>query len=254
MNGNQGFNDENRYEMRKRKRMNRILNISILLVGALIVFFAVQLFLPGSEEAAEDDTSEPQQNEETEPSEEETTEEQTTEEQTVPEDNPETDNQNETPDTNNQDDSSPVEKPTDNSTDSEENNSTTEEENDSDSEPDNEENDGGGDSVSIPEGGGPDEDEWEPIGTEQSGSFSHNFDTDSQNWAEMEAALRYAAGLDEEEAETWRIENGGAPNRAIGYVSTYENRQTPYKVTMEFVEDEGWKPVEVEQADSNPEL
>ncbi|SFP16966.1 YrrS family protein [Salibacterium halotolerans] len=243
MNNDQGFNEQNRYEMRKRKRMNRILNISILAVGALILFFAVQLFLPGSQETAENDVTEPQQNEETAPPESETTE-----EQTAPEQNQETDtNQQETPPSDNRQDENQTQENADSNDDS-----STEDSSNNDTE--REENDDGGNTVSIPEGGGPDQEEWEPIGTEQSGSFSHDFDMNSQNWAEMEAALRYAAGLSSGEAEVWRIENGGGSNRAVGYISTYENRQNPYRVTIEFVENEGWKPVNVERAESNPEL
>ncbi|SFL65121.1 YrrS family protein [Salibacterium qingdaonense] len=249
MNNDQGFNEQNRYEMRRRKRMNRVLNVSILAVGALILFFAVQLFLPGSQETAENDVSEPQQNEETEPSENETTEEQSApeQEQTAPEENQNTNNQQEDQ---NQDNQQNENQPQENSDSNDSRSTDDSSSNDTDSEnSDNAEN-----TVSIPEGGGPDQEEWEPIGTEQSGSFRHDFDTSSQNWAEMEAALRYAAGLSSGEAETWRIENGGGSNRAVGYISTYENRQTPYKVTIEFVEDEGWKPVNVERADSNPEI
>ncbi|MFZ4451931.1 YrrS family protein [Salibacterium aidingense] len=223
MNGNhQGFNDENRYEMRKRKRMNRILNASILVVGALIVFFAVQLFLPGSEEASEEENQDNIENEESEQ----------TEEETAPEDNPQTDNQQETE-----------------QEDSPETNTENEQNQDNDAnEQNNQENDN---SVSTPD---PEEGEgnWEPIGTEQSGSFTHDFNRDSQNWAEMEAALRYATGLSEEEMETWQIENGGGPNKVTGTVSTSENADTPFQVTMEFIENEGWKPLKVERLDSNP--
>ncbi|RSL34433.1 DUF1510 family protein [Salibacterium salarium] len=234
-NNNRGFGEDNRYEMRRRKRMNRILNGSILVVGALILFFALQLFLPSNEEASDEE-----QNDQSTPESEEEVDTEDSTDQTAPKDNQETetDNQSETVDT----DNSP-EKTSDENT--QEQNQQNES-NSSDSEGDNED-----DQLSVPETEAEDG-EWEPIGTEQSGSFSHDFDEDSQNWEEMEAALRYATDLSEEEMKVWQIENGGDVDKVIGTVSTLSNANQPLQVTMQFVENEGWKPLEVERLDSNP--
>ncbi|MDQ0299803.1 type IV secretory pathway VirB10-like protein [Salibacterium salarium] len=233
-NNNRGFGEDNRYEMRRRKRMNRILNGSILVVGALILFFALQLFLPGSEEASDEE----QNDESTPDSEEEEIDTEDSTDQTAPKDNQETDNQSETVDT----DNSPENTSDENTEEQDQQNEI----NSSDREEDNED-----DQLSVPETEAEDG-EWEPIGTEQSGSFSHDFDEDSQNWEEMEAALRYATDLSEEEMKVWQIENGGDVDKVIGTVSTLSNADQPLQVTMQFVENEGWKPLEVERLDSNP--
>ncbi|WP_246031732.1 YrrS family protein [Salibacterium salarium] len=223
-NNNHGFGEDNRYEMRKRKRMNRILNGSILVVGALILFFALQLFLPASEEVAEEDS-----NDQSTETEEEVNSPDNTE-PTSPDDNQDTDNQSETVETDESD--SP-----DNNTNEQDQQTQTEENEDSE--------------ITVPEPDG-ENGEWEPIGTEQSGSFSHDFNKGSQNWEEMKMALRYAAGIDEEDEMTiWQLENGGE-KKAVGTVSTPSNADQPYQITIEFIEGEGWKPIDVEVLESNP--
>ncbi|SDI77196.1 YrrS family protein [Alteribacillus bidgolensis] len=218
---NRGFGEDTRYEMRKRKRMNRILNASIVAVGGLIIFFAVQLFFSGNDQAVEEnETDNIAEEAETEPVEE--TEE---ESENVPEEAPETD------------------------TEESKENSDTDEIEENSEEPE-EEPDG----PQIPEGDG-ESGEWEPIGTEQSGSFSHDFNKGSQNWKEMKMALRYATNLDETDEDDiryWRIENGGDSHTVVGIISDKNNENNPYHVTMEFIENEGWKPIEVKVLDSNP--
>ncbi|GAF65859.1 hypothetical protein BTS2_2758 [Bacillus sp. TS-2] len=91
---------------------------------------------------------------------------------------------------------------------------------------------------------------WQPIGTRQSGEFHHDFNRDSVNWQEMEVALKYATGL--EDIIIWRLENGGASNRAVGVVSSLTEQNEPYRITIEFIEGQGWLPVEKEQLQENP--
>ncbi|MBP3951365.1 YrrS family protein [Bacillus suaedae] len=93
--------------------------------------------------------------------------------------------------------------------------------------------------------------EWEPIGTEQTGEFTPNFSQDSVNWQEMMEALRYATGLDENMIP-WRVENGGSPTRVRGVVSDPANQGQPYEVFIEWVDGQGWTPVEKKQLTSNP--
>ncbi|QKS70803.1 DUF1510 family protein [Paenalkalicoccus suaedae] len=101
------------------------------------------------------------------------------------------------------------------------------------------------------ESGGP-EGEWSPIGTVQEEPFSAVYDQGHVNWSEMTRALVYATGLSQDEMTIWRIENGGNERRAVGYVSTGAEANTPYRVEMEFVANEGWMPQSVERLSSNP--
>lgn len=93
--------------------------------------------------------------------------------------------------------------------------------------------------------------EWEPIGTSQTGEFSHDFNRSGTNWAEMTQAIQYATGLDENMI-IWRLENGGSPTRARGVVSSPDSQDRPYEVYIEWVDGHGWMPVEKQQLSSNP--
>ncbi len=44
----------------------------------------------------------------------------------------------------------------------------------------------------------------------------------------------------------WRMQNNGGPNSSIATVSTNDKSQM-YRVSMEWVDNEGWKPVKLEQ-------
>ncbi|WP_147802988.1 YrrS family protein [Alkalicoccus halolimnae] len=100
----------------------------------------------------------------------------------------------------------------------------------------------------------PEEGEWEPIGTSQD-NFQLDFERGSTNWNEMIEAISYATGLpsDEDELIVHRLENGGDQYSVVGTVRDRdEDRDRPYQVRLEWVEDEGWKPVSVERLESNP--
>ncbi|UOE95585.1 YrrS family protein [Alkalihalobacillus sp. LMS39] len=98
------------------------------------------------------------------------------------------------------------------------------------------------------------DEDWEPIGTAQqdNGQFEADFSKGSVNWNEMTQALQYATGLSDDEMEIWWLGNGGNLQSAVGIVSTFENKNTPYEVRLEWVTNEGWQPVSVEQLSSNP--
>ncbi|WP_240376504.1 YrrS family protein [Bacillus piscicola] len=212
MNEDKDSREETRYEMRKRKNMNRILNISILVVGGLILFFAAQLFLEGKNDVSEETTESVEE-----------TNNQMEEEQTAPKQN--------TPDS---------EPDTDEGRTPQENKNTESESSDNDgSQKENE--------PQLPDHNG----EWEPIGTEQTGSYNADFTKGSQNWQEMESALQYATGISEGEMIIWWLENGGNQT-AVGTVSDYNHQNKPFQVTMKFIENEGWTPTDVKVLESNP--
>ncbi|WP_181315315.1 YrrS family protein [Salsuginibacillus halophilus] len=219
------YQDDSRYDMRKQRKMNRLMNAAIAVVAALILFFAAQLFIfNGEDQVTEEDDSE--ETEELEESEDDETEEEASEEA----DEEDSSGPEEAPDeTNRDEDEDRIDEETD------EDQSEIRDEDEDEVEQEEEE-------TERPEDG-----EYEPIGTAQTGSFQHDFNRDSVNWAEMEEALSYATGLSQEEMVIWHLGNGGAPDRAEGYVSLAENEDRPYRVLMEFVEGEGWKPIEVEE-------
>jgi hypothetical protein len=92
---------------------------------------------------------------------------------------------------------------------------------------------------------------WKPIGTEQSEPHVATYDTESTDWQEMKKAFEHATGLTEADWTLWRIGNNGSPQDAKGVVST-KDRQYVYRVYIEWVENEGWKPTKLEHLNEVP--
>ena len=92
--------------------------------------------------------------------------------------------------------------------------------------------------------------EWKPVGTTQSGEHNTVFDQNAVDWQEMILAYSYATGIDKNNMTVWWNENGGAPNTALGTISEKGSDQT-YRVLIQWVEGEGWKPVKVEELIEN---
>ncbi|WP_052131672.1 YrrS family protein [Planococcus sp. CAU13] len=86
---------------------------------------------------------------------------------------------------------------------------------------------------------------WEPIGTKQSGEHVSVYDTGSIDWKEKVDAITYATGLAESDMYIMHIGNGGGPQKSIGTVQSKDMSQK-YRVHMEWVENEGWKPVKMD--------
>lgn len=86
---------------------------------------------------------------------------------------------------------------------------------------------------------------WEPIGTEQTGEHTKNFSSDSQDWKEMQMAIASALGTSTDGLTYWCVENGGA-DQVIGTVTAKSNVNEPYRVYIEWVDGQGWKPFKVE--------
>lgn len=91
---------------------------------------------------------------------------------------------------------------------------------------------------------------WKPVGTTQSGEHTTVFDKDSADWQEMLLAYSYATGIDKDNMTVWWNENGGSPNTAVGTISAKGSDQT-YRVAIQWVDGQGWKPVRVEELIEN---
>ncbi|WP_102263675.1 DUF1510 family protein [Mesobacillus jeotgali] len=92
--------------------------------------------------------------------------------------------------------------------------------------------------------------EWKPVGTTQSGEHNTVFDQNAVDWQEMILAYSYATGIDKNNMTVWWNENGGAPNTAVGTISEKGSDQT-FRVSIQWVDGEGWKPVKVEELIAN---
>lgn len=86
---------------------------------------------------------------------------------------------------------------------------------------------------------------WHPIGTKQTGEHVTTFEKGSLDWEEMEMALAYGAGIDRNNMTVLWIGNGGDPQKAKGKVKSKDDPNTIYHVLIEWVDEKGWKPIEV---------
>ncbi|WNF37646.1 YrrS family protein [Bacillaceae bacterium IKA-2] len=96
----------------------------------------------------------------------------------------------------------------------------------------------------------PQQGNWKPIGTVQPEPFTAVYKKDHINWQEMRTAFQYATGLGDD-IVLWRVGNGGNHESAVGVVADANTKTTPYQVRIEWVTNEGWKPVSVEQLKGN---
>lgn len=91
--------------------------------------------------------------------------------------------------------------------------------------------------------------DWKPVGTEQEGEHTMNFDDGTPDRIEMEEAARTGAELDEGNMITWRVERGG-DQKVIATVSDEDDSKTS-RVYLNWVDEKGWKPTKVEVLKEN---
>lgn len=87
---------------------------------------------------------------------------------------------------------------------------------------------------------------WKPTPTTQTGQHVSSYDNTSVDWAEKVATITAATGIEKDNMIIWRIQNNGSANTAIATVST-NDKTAMYRVSMEWVDQEGWLPVKLEQ-------
>ncbi len=86
---------------------------------------------------------------------------------------------------------------------------------------------------------------WEPVGTSQKGEHVSVYQKGSADWNEKIKAISYATGLAEDDMYIMMIKNGGGPQKSIGVVQS-KDQSEKYRVHMEWVDGEGWRPVKLD--------
>ncbi|RTR35364.1 DUF1510 family protein [Robertmurraya yapensis] len=84
---------------------------------------------------------------------------------------------------------------------------------------------------------------WKPVGTVQTGEHHNTYD--GVDWEEMVDAISYATGISEDQMTIHFLGNNG-PNKSVGTVYT-KGKTEIYRVYIEWVDGQGWKPTQVEQ-------
>ncbi|PGL57726.1 YrrS family protein [Bacillus cereus] len=85
---------------------------------------------------------------------------------------------------------------------------------------------------------------WKPIGTEQGAKPAMKFKEGTADWNEMKKAISYAVDVPESQLIFDFIGNNGN-NKAYGNVRDKQSNKK-YKVDIDWVENQGWKPVSVQ--------
>ncbi|KOP83536.1 DNA primase [Bacillus sp. FJAT-21945] len=217
---------ESRSELRgKRRKTNLVLNMLIGLVILLIIFVSVKIFFGGNDENAAE-------------------KEQKIESKQDEKDIDTEENKNSAIDENK--DEKQTESETENTDESEENSADTEADDEIDPIPANEEE------AVVTEGGSNgnvkktiENPSWNPIGTTQTGEHYAVYDKESVDWAEMLQAISYATGVDQSNMNVWFLGNNGF-NKSVGTITTKDQKQI-YRVYIDWVDGQGWKPTKVEE-------
>ncbi|MFJ5764836.1 YrrS family protein [Lysinibacillus sp. NPDC093210] len=87
---------------------------------------------------------------------------------------------------------------------------------------------------------------WKPTPTTQTGAHVSSYDDQSVDWAEKIATITAVTGITNDNMIVWRLQNNGGANKAIATVST-KDKSEKYRVSMEWIDNEGWLPVKLEQ-------
>lgn len=85
---------------------------------------------------------------------------------------------------------------------------------------------------------------WKPVGTEQGATPAMTFKKGTADWNEMNQAISAAIDVPVEQLIIHRIGNNGK-NKAYGNVQDKQSGQR-YYVNIDWVDNEGWKPVLVQ--------
>ncbi|MGN8645588.1 YrrS family protein [Gracilibacillus sp. HCP3S3_G5_1] len=91
---------------------------------------------------------------------------------------------------------------------------------------------------------------WQPIGTEQEEPHTTTFEKDSVDWQEMMQAVEVATEIPTDEQITWWVGRAGEQSVEVT-VSHQSNQDDTYRVTLNWVEEQGWQPVLVEELIEN---
>ncbi|MBJ8083172.1 YrrS family protein [Bacillus cereus group sp. N14] len=85
---------------------------------------------------------------------------------------------------------------------------------------------------------------WKPIGTKQGAKPEMKFKEGTVDWNEMKKAISYAVDVPESQLIVDFIGNNGN-NKAYGNVRDKQSNKK-YKVDIDWIENQGWKPVSVQ--------
>ncbi|MEQ6375822.1 YrrS family protein [Bacillaceae bacterium S4-13-56] len=93
---------------------------------------------------------------------------------------------------------------------------------------------------------------WEPIGTAQKEPHTPSFDKESVDWKELRQAIGYAVELRPDDLILWWVTHGEAIQERVATVTNLQQDEDKiYRVTLKWIENQGYKPIIVERLKEN---
>lgn len=87
---------------------------------------------------------------------------------------------------------------------------------------------------------------WEVTKTNQTGEHVSTYQKGHIDYEEKIETFRNAVQLDENNIIIWSVKNNGSANSSIAVISNNDKTEN-YRISIEWIENEGWKPVKVEK-------
>ena len=89
---------------------------------------------------------------------------------------------------------------------------------------------------------------WQVTPTKQTGEHVSTYQEGHIDYEEKKETFRNAVGLSEEEVIYWSVKNNGDVNSSVAVISSNDtNRTNKYRIYIEWIDHQGWKPVKVEK-------
>ncbi|MFC7684598.1 YrrS family protein [Ureibacillus sp. GCM10028918] len=88
--------------------------------------------------------------------------------------------------------------------------------------------------------------EWKVTPTKQVGEHVSAYEKGHPDYEEKLETFRQAVQLDENNIIFWSVKNNGSADSSVAVVSTSDKTEN-YRVYIEWLQNEGWKPVKVEK-------
>ncbi|MFP3916974.1 DUF1510 family protein [Lysinibacillus telephonicus] len=87
---------------------------------------------------------------------------------------------------------------------------------------------------------------WKPTTTKQTGEHISTYEEGHIDYEEKLETFRNAVNLEENNIIYWSVKNNGSADSSVAVVST-NDRSEKYRIFIEWVQNEGWKPTKVEK-------
>lgn len=87
---------------------------------------------------------------------------------------------------------------------------------------------------------------WQPTSTKQTGEHVSAYEEGNVDYEEKLETFRNAVNLDPNNIIYWSVKNNGSADTSVAVVSS-NDRTEKYRIYIEWIQNEGWKPSKVEK-------